>query len=248
MRLIRAVLALLCASVFSHGQALPYVPRAVAAYVSPGGTGASGTWYAMTGSGSSPIPYVPYAEGIYVSIDGTGNVGTWVPWTGSSGGAPTTCALSNNYICANTNNIFTGSNTFGSSGGSQITAVYGVNGGTGRFRVWDGANVQDFYPSQMQTNNNFTYYTTNTSYFAWAPNLTEALRLSNTGGLSLGDSTFNATNPGAGNFSVKNAISSATYLGPVVAPSGACSINGAWVFSQDGHATFCNAGTWATKI
>ena len=37
-------------------------------------------------------------------------------------------------------------------------------------------------------------------------------------------------------------------MGPVAAPSGACAVSGAWVFSQDGHATFCNAGTWVTKI
>lgn len=44
--------------------------------------------------------------------------------------------------------------------------------------------------------------------------------------------------------------------GPATAPSGSCAASGAsggslagtWVFSQDGHATYCNAGTWATKI
>lgn len=35
---------------------------------------------------------------------------------------------------------------------------------------------------------------------------------------------------------------------PTTAPSGACTVNGQWVFSQDGHSTFCNAGTWTTKI
>jgi hypothetical protein len=38
------------------------------------------------------------------------------------------------------------------------------------------------------------------------------------------------------------------YTGPAVAPSGACSTNGLWVFSQDGHATVCLGGTWTTKI
>lgn len=37
-------------------------------------------------------------------------------------------------------------------------------------------------------------------------------------------------------------------LGPAIAPSGSCSINGAWVFSRDGHATFCASGAWTTKI
>jgi hypothetical protein len=35
--------------------------------------------------------------------------------------------------------------------------------------------------------------------------------------------------------------------GPATAPSGACSVVG-WVFSQDGHGTFCNGSIWATKI
>ena len=34
----------------------------------------------------------------------------------------------------------------------------------------------------------------------------------------------------------------------LTAPSGSCTPSGLWVFSQDGHATFCNAGTWQTKI
>ncbi len=38
------------------------------------------------------------------------------------------------------------------------------------------------------------------------------------------------------------------YKGLPTAPSGSCSDNGAWVFSQDGHATFCASGTWVTKI
>jgi len=37
-------------------------------------------------------------------------------------------------------------------------------------------------------------------------------------------------------------------IGAPTAPSGACTTNGAWVFSQDGHATFCASGTWTTKI
>jgi hypothetical protein len=37
------------------------------------------------------------------------------------------------------------------------------------------------------------------------------------------------------------------YKGPATAPTGACSVVG-WVFSQDGHVTFCNGSTWITKI
>lgn len=37
-----------------------------------------------------------------------------------------------------------------------------------------------------------------------------------------------------------------TGLGPSTAPSGACSTNGVWVFSQDGNATYCHSGTWTS--
>jgi hypothetical protein len=43
-------------------------------------------------------------------------------------------------------------------------------------------------------------------------------------------------------------VSFPSYTGPVSAPSGACPTNGVWVFSQDGHATFCAGGTWVTKL
>lgn len=54
----------------------------------------------------------------------------------------------------------------------------------------------------------------------------------------------NTPNPTA----VKNLTVTGQYVGPATAPTGGCSTNGAWVFSQDGHATFCAAGTWTTKI
>jgi hypothetical protein len=43
-------------------------------------------------------------------------------------------------------------------------------------------------------------------------------------------------------------VSFPSYTGPATAPSGACAASGAWVFSQDGHATFCAGGTWVTKL
>jgi hypothetical protein len=45
-----------------------------------------------------------------------------------------------------------------------------------------------------------------------------------------------------------NGASAGYVIGPSTAPSGSCTPNGAWVFSQDGHATFCASGTWTTKI
>jgi hypothetical protein len=37
-------------------------------------------------------------------------------------------------------------------------------------------------------------------------------------------------------------------VGYATAPSGACTVNGLWILSEDGHATFCASGTWVTKI
>jgi hypothetical protein len=42
--------------------------------------------------------------------------------------------------------------------------------------------------------------------------------------------------------------SDGSYSGLSTAPTGFCATNGAWVFSGDGHATFCASGTWITKI
>lgn len=68
------------------------------------------------------------------------------------------------------------------------------------------------------------------------------------------DTGFSRLSPGwirVGNGTANDAsgtIEAAQYFGPVTAPAGACSSNGAWVFSTDGHATFCASGTWVTKI
>lgn len=45
-----------------------------------------------------------------------------------------------------------------------------------------------------------------------------------------------------------NGINVPSQLGPASAPAGSCTVNGTWVFSQDGHATYCNSGTWSTVI
>jgi hypothetical protein len=40
-----------------------------------------------------------------------------------------------------------------------------------------------------------------------------------------------------------------TFVGSTATqPTGACSPSGSWIFTKDGHASFCNAGTWASKI
>lgn len=72
----------------------------IGAYVNPGGG-----FTPLTGAGSTgQLGYVPPAAYLYV-FNGTG----WIPWSGTSGGggAPTTCAASNGYVCSNTINNFT---------------------------------------------------------------------------------------------------------------------------------------------
>jgi hypothetical protein len=63
-----------------------------------------------------------------------------------------------------------------------------------------------------------------------------------------GPSFRNLLDDGSGNGSVQGQFSSGSYMGPATAPTGSCSTSGAWVFSQDGHATFCAGGTWVMKI
>jgi hypothetical protein len=78
------------------------------------------------------------------------------------------------------------------------------------------------------------------------------LVMSGAGDVSVGGETPTALfNVGASNQFQVGADGGTTIpyqLGPATAPSGACAVKGAWVFSQDGHGTFCNAGTWVTKI
>jgi hypothetical protein len=63
-----------------------------------------------------------------------------------------------------------------------------------------------------------------------------------TGLFNVGTTSDNFWVDGAGNVS-ENSVS-----GPATAPSGSCGTSGQWVFSQDGHATFCAGGTWVVKI
>ncbi len=131
---------------------------------------------------------------------------------GGGGGAPTTCTAGT-YACLSTANVFTNAtgNTFGTSGGNQITKVYAVAGGTGRFRVTDDALAFDVYPNNIQINTNFIYYTTNASYQAWATNFTERMRVSATGGVTIGDATFAGADPGLNNLSVQANAKAATF-------------------------------------
>ena len=73
-----------------------YVPNPVALYVSSDGTGNSGTFEPLAGSGGSTVAYVPQPLAMMYSTDGTGNAGTWAFCTATScggGGSGTFNAL-----------------------------------------------------------------------------------------------------------------------------------------------------------
>jgi hypothetical protein len=63
------------------------------------------------------------------------------------------------------------------------------------------------------------------------------------GGVAIGNG---AAGDASGTLSA-GTISAALYKGPATAPTGACSAVG-WVFSQDGHASFCNGSSWVQKF
>jgi hypothetical protein len=59
---------------------------------------------------------------------------------------------------------------------------------------------------------------------------------------------ISAPSPGAFSFdTTTKGDGRGVITGPPTAPSGPCSTIG-WIFSQDGHATFCNGKIWVTKI
>jgi hypothetical protein len=51
------------------------------------------------------------------------------------------------------------------------------------------------------------------------------------------------TDPTSGAFTAPSG-----YVGPATAPTGACTVTNAWVFSGDGHISMCSAGTWSQKL
>jgi hypothetical protein len=103
---------------------------------------------------------------------------------------------------------------------------------------------------QMQTYN----YGSPVQIGASAVNMTSSLMVNNGAGLNAlgplcGTGIAFCVNPSS-TMTVDSSgdVTAAAYVGPATAPTGSCSKSGAWVFSQDGHATFCSAGTWVTKL
>jgi len=81
---MKKLLLFLLIPIGAFGQALSYVPPSIGLFYSSDGSGASGTWDPLTGSGgSNPLTYVPPTMGMYYSNDGTGNINTWVPCSSS---------------------------------------------------------------------------------------------------------------------------------------------------------------------
>lgn len=64
---------------------------------------------------------------------------------------------------------------------------------------------------------------------------------------SLAGHAWQVKNWGAVALTTGSIANTGVYQGPATAPSGSCTTVG-WVFSQDGHATFCNGTTWISKI
>lgn len=123
MKKILAVLAMVMSSVVAMAQAYPGIPPLYAGYTSTGGTGLSGSWNPMAGSGGmTPYPAgVPQAIGLYYSSDGTGHAGTWLPWTGSGGGGG---SCGSNFIpCTNTTNTFTAPQTINGGASNDVLLI-----------------------------------------------------------------------------------------------------------------------------
>lgn len=186
-----------------------------------------------------------------VAWDLRGNLFTFSP-TGFSAGTVNagavnassivqTCQLSPGSLCKPVFNNPNGSLEvdFNSAGSSLAYAQFNNQGYAWGFGIYGGQSfvLRDAYngnePLQIQPN---------------APNSSLVMTPS---GVSFGVpvvTQHNTLDDGSGNATVQGGLSAGSYKGPATAPTGSCPANGVWVFSQDGHATFCASGTWVTKI
>ena len=144
MRMNRLMCLVLLLPSVAFGQALSYIPPQVALFFSSDGSGSSGTWDPLTGSGGSgPLSYVPPTMGMYYSNDGTGNAGTWVPCTSSCGGSGGGSGTVTSFSAGNLSPLFTTSVatatttpalTFTASTAAQNAVLAGpATGGTGAY-------------------------------------------------------------------------------------------------------------------
>lgn len=153
-------LAILCAP-FLRSQALNFVPPPMGGYVSSDGSGALGTWDALTGSGGiDALPIVPRQIGLYYSNDGTGNLGTWVPCTAScgSGGGGGGPALETNGT-SNTSQILLNfiTSTVNTTG---LTATPANSGGTEKLEISGTINAGNVATLNQNTTGSAAKWTT----------------------------------------------------------------------------------------
>lgn len=120
------------------------------------------------------------------------------------GGAPTTCASANNYVCLNAANNFTGNNTFGSSGAPVSTTFYATDPFTHFFRVTDGNFILAVSPTSILATTAFQIFTNNASVLQLGANNTNVITIEPSGGVSIGTGT--PVDPGANNARVQGTL------------------------------------------
>jgi len=242
-----------------------YVPPAAGMYTSSDGV----TWSAMEGVGSgTPLGYVPPATAMYYKDTATGNWFAWDGTGGGGGGGSSVGSAGQMQKVGATAGSFAASSLTDSgtavTGTEPVTVpVVMVSGALGANQTSKG--VMAFNAGVLQIISygadtatagdiNLIGLSTNASGSISYISCSHAALGCNLGGIP----TASTATAGSSNVQIANtsfvstaiATASANYqaaVGPAVAPTGACT-TGLWSFSQDGHASFCAAGTWTVKI
>lgn len=140
------------------------------------------------------------------------------------------------------------------AGGSELNilgAGDGVNpGGAAILQTAGGAHLDSTYEMYNNGGSGFSLFTSVTGELLSSDNSVETQLGAEAGTyplafikkVGIGNVTTTIANT---NIKLQGNV---TILGPATAPTGACSPNGTWVFSQDGKGTVCIAGTWVTKV
>jgi hypothetical protein len=162
------------------------------------------------------------------------------------------CGGTTGGVTASGNNNFTGANTFPGNGSTHIGSLTIISTSPTETDFDYGGGLEK--PLTFTTL--YSGYSTAGETAGLGPN--EVLGWNNGSGHDglnpWGDVGFSRDSAGildCGNGALKDqscVMKFAGQVGPTSAPSSSCATNGEWVFSQDGHASFCNAGTWVVKI
>jgi hypothetical protein len=215
--------------------------------------GPSGTTHAP---GIVPDPGATAGNTHFLREDGT--------WSVPAGGGSTSPTAGNFTTGSFTGNISFIGTAPADSGSGNPTLDWGTYYGSPDLLMYDaGPGVRfgwGLRPNEMQ------FFELSNSHYSFngcgdfqASGTCESMRLNNANDtLNLGSSgVYGFTNGSSSSAALDTGISrdaAAVFdfgngtAGPASAPSGSCPTSGAWVFSQDGHATFCASGTWTTKI